>query len=61
MNDRQFIQYLSNTLIPDLRESGMNATADDFRRCVDIMLFRDCRIESLVNQCNDFIIKRGIK
>lgn len=26
--------YLTNTLVPDLRESGSEATADDFEDCV---------------------------
>jgi hypothetical protein len=33
----QFIEYLTQTLIPDLRESGRDATADDFETCVRYM------------------------
>ncbi len=32
-----FVEYLRDTLIPDLRESGSDATADDFERCVSFM------------------------
>jgi|2_EtaG_2_1085320.scaffolds.fasta_scaffold00029_71 hypothetical protein len=31
------IDYLEKCLIPDLRESGQDATADDFERCMMIM------------------------
>lgn len=31
------IDFLENTLIPDLRESGADATADDFARCIEFM------------------------
>jgi hypothetical protein len=30
----EFCEYLTSTLIPDLRESGRDATADDFRTCI---------------------------
>lgn len=33
----EFIEFLEHTLIPDLRESGMDATADDFKTAVDYM------------------------
>ena len=33
MNREQFIAYLRTTLIPDLRETGMTATAADFEAC----------------------------
>lgn len=32
-----FIEYLQETLIPDLRESGKDATADDFETCIKFM------------------------
>jgi hypothetical protein len=32
-----FVEYLTQTLIPDLRESGSDATADDFETCVRYM------------------------
>lgn len=32
-----FVSYLQRTLIPDLRESGRDATADDFQTCVDYL------------------------
>jgi len=32
-----FVSYLEQTLIPDLRESGADATADDFARCVELI------------------------
>ena len=34
---RDFIDYLRNTLIPDLRESGRDATADDFETAIKFM------------------------
>lgn len=37
VTDEDFISYLNETLIPDLYESGMNATAADFERCVTII------------------------
>ena len=41
-----FLNYLRTTLIPDLRESGMDATADDFAEC--------CRvIDTLRNAAQD--------
>ncbi len=33
-----FVNYLKTTLIPDLRNSGNDATADDFQTSVRIML-----------------------
>jgi len=32
-NTEQLTSYLRNTLIPDLRDSGSDATADDFSDC----------------------------
>jgi hypothetical protein len=32
-----FIQYLKETLIPDLRDMGMEYTADDFETAIDYM------------------------
>ena len=32
-----FITYLNETLIPDLIEAGLNATADDFRTSVEFV------------------------
>jgi hypothetical protein len=33
-NKEEFVSYLESTLIPDLRESGRDATADDFQTAV---------------------------
>lgn len=33
----EFIAYLRETLIPDLRESGRDATADDFQTAIEFM------------------------
>jgi hypothetical protein len=33
----EFITYLENTLIPDLYESGRDATAEDFETCIKHM------------------------
>ena len=30
---RELVEYLRQTLVPDLRESGSDATADDFEDC----------------------------
>ncbi|MDD5651644.1 MAG: hypothetical protein PHF86_14715 [Candidatus Nanoarchaeia archaeon] len=32
-----YIDYLEGTLIPDLREAGMDATADDFETVVEML------------------------
>ena len=32
-----FVEYLTGTLIPDLEESGMEATAEDFKTCIQYM------------------------
>lgn len=37
MKRSDFVQYLRETLIPDLRESGNDATAADFEACVLFM------------------------
>lgn len=34
---QEFIEYLVDTLIPDLRESGRDCTADDFETAVRFM------------------------
>lgn len=36
MNDI-FVDYLTNTLIPDLHDSGSHATAEDFEKCVKMI------------------------
>jgi hypothetical protein len=36
-NHEDFCRYLTTTLIPDLRESGFGATADDFERAVELI------------------------
>lgn len=33
----EFIEFLENTLIPDLHDSGMHATAEDFETAVYFM------------------------
>lgn len=33
----EFIDYLRETLIPDLRESGRDCTADDFETAIEFM------------------------
>lgn len=33
----EFVGYLEETLIPDLRRSGSEATAEDFEKCVRII------------------------
>jgi hypothetical protein len=37
----QYINYLLDRLIPDLRDSGHNATAEDFETCLRIIAFLD--------------------
>lgn len=34
ISSEEFVSYLEDTLIPDLRESGSDATADDFEEAV---------------------------
>jgi hypothetical protein len=34
---QDFVEYLTDTLIPDLKESGMDATAEDFETAVHFM------------------------
>lgn len=34
MNKDDFVHFLTNTLIPDLRESGQNNVASDFQAAV---------------------------
>jgi hypothetical protein len=36
----EFEQFLMHTLVPDLRESGMNTTADDFETALYYMRHR---------------------
>lgn len=33
----EFVEFLENTLIPDLKESGMDATAEDFETAVSFI------------------------
>lgn len=42
--DQVFVDYLTNTLIPDLRDSGRDATADDFEMCIKIIRFYADRV-----------------
>jgi hypothetical protein len=35
--DKEFVDYLEQRLIPDLKESGKEATAEDFERCVSLL------------------------
>lgn len=44
-DDDDFLLYLEETLIPDLRESGHDATADDFERCVEMIRERDEKLK----------------
>lgn len=37
MNRDEFMLYLEQTLIPDLKESGFMATAHDFETCLSLM------------------------
>lgn len=37
MSDEEFLEYIANTLIPDLVESGFEATAEDFQRLLIIV------------------------
>ena len=47
MNRQQFTTYLSETLIPDLREADMHATAEDFETALRFMAEDAERIASL--------------
>jgi hypothetical protein len=46
MTKPEFINYLETTLIPDLKEGGSEATAQDFEQCIQFMRpsFMDVRI-----------------
>jgi hypothetical protein len=44
----ELVTFLTETLIPDLRESGTDATADDFQKCVDTI----CSLEKKVKALN---------
>lgn len=44
----EFIEYLETTLIPDLKESGRDATAEDFEKCVEYMQSR-----TVIQDAND--------
>ena len=33
----RYVDWLETVLIPDLKESGLSATADDFEQCVKII------------------------
>ena len=35
--DREFIEFLKTTLIPDLIRSGTTETAEDFKHCIRII------------------------
>lgn len=37
MNRKEFVSYLQETLIPDLRESGSDATVDDFKTAISMI------------------------
>lgn len=37
LEELEFVEFLEDTLIPDLRASGTDATADDFERAVEII------------------------
>jgi hypothetical protein len=35
--DKRFLAYLEGRLIPDLKESGREFTAEDFETCIEII------------------------
>jgi hypothetical protein len=41
------VTFLKETLIPDLRDSGSDATADDFDTCVSMIEFLLSELETL--------------
>ena len=43
MKRKEFVNYLRKTLIPDLRESGRDATADDFEAACEFILNPDLK------------------
>lgn len=45
LTDEEFILFLTDTLIPDLRSSGWDATAEDFERLIDICLTEERWLE----------------
>ena len=44
-NKDEFVEYLVENLIPDLKESGMEATAQDFESAVFFILLGDLKNE----------------
>lgn len=46
--DEEFLEFLEETLIPDLRTSGRDMTADDLDRCVRMIRARDDRLARVI-------------
>ena len=46
----QHVTYLEGTLIPDLQESGSDATAEDFQTSVDMIKWLLDEVETLVTK-----------
>lgn len=44
----QFVEYLRERLIPDLKDSGLLATAADFERCVEIIVGLTAMTDSML-------------
>ena len=41
MNDKQFLSFIKDTLISDVRESGQEQTAEDIARLLKLILAED--------------------
>lgn len=50
----KFIDYLRHTLIPDLRESGQEATAEDFAAALYYIEHSDCNITCHLQVMKEF-------
>ena len=49
---QEFVSFLEGGLIPDIKESGTEATAEDFERCCRIIKELDAKLE-LIKEVGD--------
>ena len=47
--DAVFVDYLTNTLIPDLHNAGNHETAKDFEQCVKTIKFYADRLDRVLD------------
>jgi len=46
----EFTGFLRETLIPDLRESGRDSTADDFETAAEVIEAKELEVEELIRE-----------